>query len=486
MIHTVISVGRRVLCSARRHRLIVVVSTALAVTTGDPANAQVHHVDTRDMPGIPTATRAADDSLSVLLKLADMSNPSIKAANDLAAAAKARIRPAGTRPDPVLMLGAINVPVRSLNFSEDEMTMKMVGIEQNLPYRGKLRLRRRIAALQAIATEASAQSVRLTVFREIRTAWYELQYTNGALDVASRTASVLAAVSSVATARYSTGVGMQQDVLRSTLEATRLNETVNALREGKVALVAKVNALLDRPTEGQLPNPSVSPALLGAAPDTGSSTSFVSRDLGASIAGSPLPSLTELQALAIELNPESRAKTAMVAAGAAELELARKEYLPDVDVSLQYGQRSGFMTAGDGTRTSRSDMISAVVSIPIPIQRKNRQSAEVAATRATASSAFSEQRATQNQIRAEVTRLYSDITHQRTLLALFVRAVIPQGRASVAAAMASYQAGRGDLASLLNAQTAVFDLELGYQRALADFAQKIAELEAVVGKELIS
>ena len=52
--------------------------------------------------------------------------------------------------------------------------------------------------------------------------------------------------------------------------------------------------------------------------------------------------------------------------------------------------------------------------------------------------------------------------------------------------MANYQAGRGDLTSLLAAQTAVFDLELGYQRALADFAQKLAELEAVVGKELIS
>ena len=446
----------------------------------------MRHLAERDMPDIVTSSRAPDDSLEFFLRLAATTNPSIKAANDLAIAAKARIRSAAARPDPVLMLGVINVPLRSLNFSEDDMTMKMVGIEQNLPYRGKLALRRRIADLQAIAAEASADSVRLAVFRDIKTAWYELEYTNAALDVARRNGAVLAGVSNVATARYAAGAGMQQDVLRATLEATRLNENANLLLEARTAVTARMNEFLDRPTETTVTQPFLSPTLRRAALDTGSSTSFVSRELGARVAGSPLPPLGDLQTLAIELNPDLRARAAMVASSEAEVELARKEYLPDIDVSLQYGQRSGYMTAGDGSRTSRSDMISAIVSIPIPIQRKNKQSAEFAGMRATARSVSSDQRAAQNQIRAQVARLYSDISHQRTLLALFVRAVMPQGRASVAAAMANYQAGRGDLTSLLAAQTAVFDLELGYQRALADFGQKVAELEAVVGKELIS
>ncbi|MEO8193222.1 MAG: TolC family protein [Gemmatimonadales bacterium] len=446
-------------------RLLVAVLVAIP-TMGEPAHAQA-------------------DSLAGLLALAGSVNPSIKAANDLAVAARARVRSAGARPDPMLMLGAINVPVSSLNFSDEDMTMKMVGIGQNLPYPGKLALRRRISELQAVAAEAASDGVRLAVVRDIKTAWYELEYTHAALEVARRNGAILAGVSNVATARYSTGVGMQQEVLRATLEATRLNESANALLEGRAAVAARINELLDRPTETPVPKPLLSPVMLRAAVDSGSSSGFVSRELGATVAGSPLPALAELQTLAVEINPNLRAKAAMVAASKAELELARKEYLPDIDVSLQYGQRSGSMMTPEGDRTPRSDMISAVVSIPIPIQRKNKQSAEVAATRATASSVLSEQRAAQNQIRAEVARLYSDISHQRTLLALFVRAVIPQGRASVAAAMANYQAGRGDLTSLLAAQTAVFDLELGYQRALADFGQKMAELESVVGKELI-
>lgn len=486
MSHRNVFAGSRAPARGRRLSFFISAASAALVLIGVVAKAQdAPRVAHQRLPAIAARPTATGDSLSILLQMAGAVNPSIKAADDLVVAARARIAPAATRPDPMLMLGAINVPVRSLNFSEEDMTMKMVGIQQNLPYRGKLGLRRRIAELKAVAAEASAVSVRVGVIRDVKTAWYELEYMDAALDVARRTGAVLSDVSNVATARYSSGVGMQQDVLRATLEATRLNETANALLEGKAAATARVNALLDRPTETPIIRPFVSPTLLRAALDSGSS-SFVSRELGASIARSSLPPLAELQTLAMELNPDLRAKAAMVAGSEAELELARKEYLPDIDVSLQYGQRSGYMIAGDGTRTSRSDMLSAVVTIPIPIQRKNKQSAEVAAMRATASSVLSDQRATQNQVRAEVARLYSDITHQRTLLALFVRSVIPQGRASVASAMANYQAGRGDLTSLLAAQTAVFDLELGYQRALADFAQKLAELEAVVGKELIS
>ncbi|MEP6509915.1 MAG: TolC family protein, partial [Gemmatimonadales bacterium] len=262
-------------------------------------------------------------------------------------------------------------------------------------------------------------------------------------------------------------------------------ESANALVEGKAAIVARINELLDRPTETAVMNPVISRKLVRAALDSGALTGFVSRNLGASVDDFPFPTLPELQSLAVALNPGLRAKATMAAVANTELELARKEHLPDIDVSLQYGQRSGFTRGADGNPTSRSDLISAVVSIPIPVQRKSKQDVDVAAARAISSGASNEERAAQNQIRSEVARIYSDVAHQRTLLALFVRSVIPQGRASTTSAMSNYQAGRGDLTSVLNAQATVFDLELAYQRALADFAEKVAELEAVSGKELI-
>jgi outer membrane protein TolC len=130
-------------------------------------------------------------------------------------------------------------------------------------------------------------------------------------------------------------------------------------------------------------------------------------------------------------------------------------------------------------------MISAVVTIPIPLQRGRKQNAGVVASEADLSALEAEQREAENTARAEVARLYSDVAHSRTQLALYVKAIIPQGQATLASATASYQSGGGDLLPVLNAQTTLFELETSYHRALTDFAQKIAELDAVAGMETI-
>lgn len=426
-----------------------------------------------------------DATLASLIHLANTANPSIVAARFRLAAAQARIRPAGSRPDPMLMLGVINVPVKSLSFTDEDMTMKMIGVEQNLPYPGKLGLRQKVAALEADATAATAEGVRLGVVRDVRNAYYELSYIDAALAVAERNSNLLADIARVANGRYSAGVGMQPDVLRATLEATRLNDGANSFREERRAVLAKLNGLVSRPSETPIDAPSIPQSLVRAAVSASADIRFASQELGASATGSTLPPLAELQSLVLRTNPDVRARAAMVAAGYAQLTLARKDFLPDIDLSIQYGQRSGTAVMASGDRVSRSDMISAVVTIPIPLQRGRKQDAGVAASAADLSALEAEQRDAENTAQAEVARLYSDIVHSRTQLALYVKAIIPQGQATLASSTASYQAGAGDLLPVLNAQTILFEMETGYHRALTDFAQKVAALGAVMGREIL-
>ncbi len=413
-------------------------------------------------------------SLPALIQSADTASPAIRSASAKAAAARARVRLAGARADPMLMIGVINVPVNTLSLREDEMTMKMVGIDQNLPYPGKLGLRQKAAAFQADAAAASAEGVQVTVRRDVKIAYYELSYIDAALVVLEQSNSVLNDIVRVANARYSAGTGMQQDVLRARLDAARLNESANSLREQRGAVLSRLNGMLNRQGVSPVDHPSIPPSIVGAAVAASSDIRFSSNTLGASAIGSPLPSLSELQALALQMSPSLRSRAAMIASANAELALARKDHLPDVDVSLQYGQR-----------TARPDMVSAVLSIPIPIQRSRKQNIAVAAGRSDLGALEAEQRDAENAVRSEVARLYSDITHSRTQLALYVKAIIPQGRATLASATAGYQSGPGDLIPVLNARTSLFELESGYHRAMTDFAQKIAELEAVIGKELL-
>ena len=423
-------------------------------------------------------------ALDSLVARAIATNPDIAAARNRFTAMRARIAPAGSRPDPMLMAGLINVPVNNFSLSDDDMTMKMIGVSQTVPYPGKLRLARRIAELQADAQTVVTDSIRLSVIREVKTAYYEVAYIDAALQTARRTDSLAATVIKAASLRYSAGRGSQQDVLRATLEASRLNDSANELIERRRALIERIGALLGD-TKPLLNDAKLPAKLVSAAVDSNPSTiRFSSQILGASVADGPLPPLAELQTRAVAGSPQIRSQLAMNAITAAELELARRQHLPDIDLSFQYGQRSA-MTGTDNRKIGRPDMVSFVVSIPIPVQRASRQGALVAAARADVVTGDSERRASEALVRSEVSRLYSDVSRARTQLALYVKALVPQARASLASSVNAYQSGTGDLTVVLDAQRTLLDMEVGYSRSMTDFAQKIAELDSMIGQEVL-
>jgi outer membrane protein, heavy metal efflux system len=353
--------------------------------------------------------------------------------------------------------------------------MKMIGIGQSLPYPGKLALRRRAAAHEVEAAEAALAAATLRVKQEVRNAYYDLVFMDRALDIVERNQRLLGDFISITETRYGVGEAGQQDVLKARVEAARLAESAVGLMEDRRAALARLNALLDRPSETPVTKPWITAQVARAAvADSVSRIRFVSAALGSRAADSPVPTLGELQETALRESPVLREQAALIAAQAARLELARKEHLPDFDLSLQYGQRSG-----------RPDMLSAIVSVPVPILKGRKQDQFVAEAHSELATLEAERDATKNEIMAEVARLHSALERQRAQLALFVRATIPQGRASLASATSSYQVGRVEFLTVLDNQSTLFNYETEYFHGLTDFAKTLAELERVVGKEII-
>jgi len=423
--------------------------------------------------------------LDSLIARAIAVNPRITAARRRVDAARARVGPAGARPDPMLMAGIQNQPLGreaptvsahgTTSSGPDPMTMHMIGISQTILYPGKLKLRTEATAREVDAAIAALDDARLTVTRDVRTTYYELAYLDQALRIAQENQAVLTDIIRVTESHYASGSGRQQDILKARLDIGRLAQDVNALREQRRAQLAGLNALLDEPDTTPISGVSVPERIARAAvPDSAHHVRFTSNAFGAAAADSPLPSLATLQAMAITNNAMLREHELRIAAQTARVALAEKATKPDVDVSLQYGQRSGL-----------TDMISAVVSVPIPIQHRRKQDEDVAAARAELDALRAEHHSTVNDLRARVAKLYADLERQRTQLALDVKAILPQGRATLSATTASYQAGKTDILTLLDSQSAFFTYEISYYRALSDFGQTLAELESVVGKEVL-
>lgn len=286
---------------------------------------------------------------------------------------------------------------------------------------------------------------------------------------------MLADVIRVAEVRYASGSGGQQDILKARVEAARLGETASTLLERRRSTLAQLNALLDRESTtavatAQIPE-RVTRAALAADP---AGIRFTTQVLGSRVAASPLPPLATLQELTLNRNPQLLERESMIGAQSARVALAQKAAKPDIDLSLQYGQR-----------TQRPDMISAIVSIPLPIHKRARQDQEISEARAELEVLRAERAGEVNKVRADVARLVSDLERSRTQLALYAKAILPQGQAAVAASLAGYRAGKSDLLSVLGNQAILFEYETANYRALTDFAEALADLEAVVGGEVL-
>lgn len=433
----------------------------------------------RSAGGQTPAPSRFDDTVSItvdsLVARALATSPTIRAATVRVDAARARIGPAVSRPDPMLRVGIENFPISRPGFSSDEMTMKTVGASQTIPYPGKLALRRAVAERDVDASRVSVELARRQVTRDVKDAYYDLAFLDQALAIIQKNEDVLGTFARTTEARYGAGVAGQQDVLKARVEAARLAETASDLTEQRRAALARLNAQLTLPSDAPIARAQMPAALIhAAAGDPGQEPMFTSAALGARAAGSPFRPLADLQQLAIDQSPEVREREAMIAVQTARVALARKDYLPDFDVSVQYGQRNRL-----------PDMVSVGVSVAIPVQRKQKQDQVVAEASAILAALHEEHQAKVNEIRSDVARLVSELERSRTQLALTRRAILPQARASLASALASYQVGKVEFLTVLDNQSTVFSYETEYSRAIADFAKNIAELERIVGAEVL-
>ena len=406
-------------------------------------------------PGTAAAEgpRSVDSQLAGLLDEAIANNPEIAAARFERDAARQRIAPAGAFDDPMLEAGVLNVPVDSLSLNREDMTMKMLGIVQKLPYPGKRDLRRAVASADADSMDLAVGEVTNRIVRDVRVAYDEVAFNEEAQRIIARTRTALDQLEAIARSRYEVGQGAQVDVLDAQAEIERLNaETLRLVRENAV-LQSELKRLLGRSGAG---TPiSVAAPRLAAGPDAEKDT----------------------VALALANRPQLLALQALVDRGSREIELAEREYYPDFDVRLQYGQRDN---APDGMQ--RDDMVSLTVAVNLPIWRKTRLDPQVAEARAMRSRAQSMLLAQQLETQAAIETQLAVATQARRTAELYQNSLLPQLRAEVASALVAYRVGQVDFLTLRQAQVREYEVSTQLAEAITNHNKAIAETDLLVGR----
>lgn len=429
----------------------------------------------------PLAGQESAAALDALLSEAEASSPEIVAARRTADAVAARVPRAGALPDPMLGLSVMNLPAWDPSLGREMMTMTTLQVGEQLPFPGKLRLREEAAGFFAEAADWEAERVRQEVVERVKQAYYEVYFVDRAIAVTQANEALVGDFARLTATKYGVGTGAQPDVLRAQVERTGLAEQLVSLGERRTSAVARLNALLDRPSDAPLATAALPASVQGAAleaddrPLSFASTSL--SGLGPFGDGSPapgVPPVRELQRLALEHNPMIQAHVRRVAARRSAVELAGKAALPDLNVSVAYSRRPNF-----------PDFMNVSLSAPLPLFRGRKQDQLVLEEEANLAEHEARHAAMVNELNAEIASLAAEMARARDQLVLLDDGILPQARTTVSSATAAYQVGSVDFLSLLEAQITLFRHELDYHRLLADFAGSAASLERAVGTEIL-
>ncbi len=399
-----------------------------------------------------TVPQAPATPLAQLVEEADRNNPQILAAGHAWKASTQIAAQVSTLPDPQVVVQHLSVgsPRPFAGYSNSDFAYIGIGVSQELPYPGKLRLRGELADREAAAARERADAVRRSVIEQLKTAYFRLAYLQQTLAILERNDKLLEQIEKIAEARYRVGKGNQQDPLKAQLQRTKLLREVAMHHQEMWQAQARLKQILNR------------------APDSPDLTTE-------ELSETPLPySSDELLARARAASPEVRMEAEMVRRQGLQVELARKDFYPDFN--LQYMWQH--------TSSNFRDYYMLTLGMRIPIHRRRKQEPELA-------QAQEELNRSRREYEAQVQQAYFDVRDQllaaqaaTELLKIYREGLIPQATATFQAGLAAYQSNREDFETLLNSFLDVLNLDTDYWRTLADHETALARIEKRTGVTL--
>lgn len=355
---------------------------------------------------------------------------------------------AGQLPDPVVSVGIENLPVEGsdrFSLTRDFMTMRRIGVMQELTRKEKRELRAERFEIEASRGLAQREATRAAIQRDVALAWLDAWHAEAmaGLLAEQRVRGLQEAQS--AEAEYRAGRGSQSDVLMTRASLAMLDDRAAEMdRRVKTArtVLARWTGEANRK--------------LAARPDIGS----VKLD-----AHALHEQLTRHPQIAVLAREEEMA--------AAEVRLARAGKKPDWSVELAYSLRG----------SAFGDMVSLGVKVPLPWDQANRQDRELAAKLALAEQAGALREEALRQHVGEVQAMLHEWESNRSRLARFDREIVPLAAARAEATLASFRAGKSTATEVLAARRAELDSRVQAVQLEADTARLWAQLNFLFPEE---
>ncbi len=349
--------------------------------------------------------------------------------------------------DPKLKFGVSGLPVDSFAFDDDAMTNISLGLSQQFARGDTLALSRRKAEKQASGIASQITARELDVINALTKIWLELGYQQVARQILLDNQRLITELAAVIRTNYAVGKSEAQDLFNAELQITKLDDQLQANRQTQQKLTAQLSQWLSADD-------------LAAAPELRASNQLDWSPLQAletaHRSGDYYPRLYQ--------HPSVRMLDAAIAARRIDSDIAKQAYTPQFGVEMAYGYRQADNMQGQPV----SDIVSAFITLDIPLFTGNRQDHNLAAAQYQLGAAQSQKDTLLKQLNSQVNALLVDQNNLSQRIARFASTLLPQARAQVKASERGYQNNTAPFNELIAASRDELALQLEYQRLITD------------------
>ena len=393
------------------------------------------------------------ETVDGLLRFAKDRNPEYAAMQAEADAAVARSGPAGTLPDPrfrIELRDITKMGEQAPNLLPNQVGSTRYLLMQDIPWYGKRDLKREAAEQEAESLRARATGTWAELAGKIKVAQAQRHFVDQNTRLTRDILDLMVRLEQLAQGRYANGLAAQQDVLRAQSEQTGLKSELLSLTSEQRQWDARLNALLSRPSPAALRAPLALEAL--PPPER--------LDFGA------------LERRVRERNPALQAEDARIRAAEKNRELTLKNRYPDFTVGVSPIQYGGAIKEWE-----------LMLELNIPLQQGARRASE-RETDAMVSAARARKDQAINQVLGELSENLAALDSARQAEELAASSLLPQADLTYRAALAGYETGKVDFATLLEAQRQIRQAKQTRLKARVDAQMRVAEIERLLGEPL--
>ncbi|MBI4375092.1 MAG: TolC family protein [Elusimicrobia bacterium] len=401
---------------------------------------------------LPGQAQIAEDvssgtiTLNQVLNLAERANPDIRVALKRWEAARKRIVSEATPDKPRLDIERMYAPSGKtpLNGADE----KSVSVTQEFPFPSTLYLRGSRASKAAEVSEQVYRAKVREVLAKTQTAYAMLYLSFKSRKLLDENIELMRRFAKVAESKFAGGSASESDALKAQVELTKMLNMGVAVDQDRELASAMLNALMGRSAGDSIGAPrDLEPGRLEKARE-------------------------ELEAVAFTRRPELRQAVLAAELSRTSLTLAKSEFLPDI--MLSYRRRN------DPMRGRTSDAVLGM-SLPLWFWKPAAMVAEASAEKEMAEAELESARL---MTAADLRTAFVRVQTAQRLAESYKTSLLPQTESALTVAEAGYQAGKSSFLDLLDAQRSLLNFKLEYYQYLADYEQRAAELERVIGEEL--